>query len=752
MSYQVLARKWRPAQFQEMVGQEHVLKALVNALDDDRLHHAYLFTGTRGVGKTSIARLFAKSLNCETGVSSTPCGECSACREISEGRFVDLIEVDAASRTKVEDTRDLLENVQYAPTHGRFKVYLIDEVHMLSTHSFNALLKTLEEPPPHVKFLLATTDPQKLPMTILSRCLQFNLKNMIPERIVDHLSHVLNAENISFEEPALWLLARSADGSMRDAMSLTDQAIAFGAGEVNEADVRSMLGTIDQRLVYRLVETLSVHDAKALLTAVEDLSRFSPDYNTVLGDLISLLHRIALAQVVPDAVDNGMGDREQVLQLASQLTAEDVQLFYQIALMGRKDLPFVPDAREGLEMILLRMLAFRPASVKASIPSERPVNTGSVNTGSVDTGTVAPESQAESSATVQSRQVSELSDLQHQQSDPTAGVQNASVLPVIEPQQPVIESQVPVIESQVPVQAPVVEASIEPVVETRVEPVIESVVEPVLVPPVQAAAQSEQVPDYSAPADMSSVPDGYDESYVPSDNFSRRADPVKKFESEGGLPVEVASPAVSGANVETMPWDDPVAVEEFTPQAAVQQDSAVVSSSVSNAVSAPLTVQPEVIRAKPADVIQAGPTDVIQAEPDRQSVKGFAELKPEHWVLLIDQLGLSGMTYSIAANTSLELISEDLLQFHYATEQKALLNDTHIERIRSAIGDYLNHGIEVKFILGEFTRETPSQYRARKKAERQRLAVQSIETDPVVQTIIERFNGYIDLDSVEPID
>ncbi len=364
MSYQVLARKWRPARFQEMVGQEHVLKALVNALDDDRLHHAYLFTGTRGVGKTSIARLFAKSLNCETGVSSTPCGQCSACKEIAEGRFVDLIEVDAASRTKVEDTRELMENVQYAPTHGRYKVYLIDEVHMLSTHSFNALLKTLEEPPPHVKFLLATTDPQKLPITILSRCLQFNLKNLIPERIVSHLSHVLGEENISFEEPALWLLARSADGSMRDAMSLTDQAIAFGAGAINEADVRAMLGTIDQRLVYQMLDCLAAGDAKALMAAVTDLAQFSPDYNTVLGDLLSVLHRIALAQTIPDAVDNSMGDMIQVQALAGTLSAEDIQLYYQVALMGRKDLPFVPDPREGLEMVLLRMLAFRPAGAK----------------------------------------------------------------------------------------------------------------------------------------------------------------------------------------------------------------------------------------------------------------------------------------------------------------------------------------------------------------------------------------------------
>ncbi|GAA0693447.1 DNA polymerase III subunit gamma/tau [Marinobacterium maritimum] len=361
MSYQVLARKWRPKRFAEMVGQEHVLKALVNALDDDRLHHAYLFTGTRGVGKTSIARLFAKSLNCEQGVSSEPCGQCSACIEIAEGRFVDLIEVDAASRTKVEDTRELLENVQYAPTHGRFKVYLIDEVHMLSNSSFNALLKTLEEPPPHVKFLLATTDPQKLPMTVLSRCLQFNLKNLTAERIQQHLDHVLQAESIPFETAALWLLARSADGSMRDALSLTDQAIAFGAGAVNETDVRAMLGTIDQHLVYRIVEQVAAQQPQAVLEAVQSLAEFSPDYHGVLGDIVSLLHRVALAQVVPAAVDNSLGDRDQVLALAQQMRAEEVQLYYQVALMGRKDLPLVPEPREGLEMTLLRMLAFRPA-------------------------------------------------------------------------------------------------------------------------------------------------------------------------------------------------------------------------------------------------------------------------------------------------------------------------------------------------------------------------------------------------------
>jgi len=363
MSYQVLARKWRPRIFREMVGQEHVLQALINALDHNRLHHAYLFTGTRGVGKTTIARILAKCLNCETGVSSEPCGQCSACVELAEGRFIDLIEVDAASRTKVEDTRELLENVQYAPTRGRYKVYLIDEVHMLSNSSFNALLKTLEEPPPHVKFLLATTDPQKLPVTVLSRCLQFNLKNMNPERIVSHLQFVLEKEMVPFEVSALWQLGRSADGSMRDALSLTDQAIAFGSGKITESDVRAMLGTIDRVLVYDILQALAGLDGKAVLAAVERLSELAPDYGGALAELLSVLHRIAIAQALPEAVDNSRGDRQQVLQLAQTLATEDVQLFYQTALLGRRDLPLAPDPRSGFEMVLLRMLAFKPQGV-----------------------------------------------------------------------------------------------------------------------------------------------------------------------------------------------------------------------------------------------------------------------------------------------------------------------------------------------------------------------------------------------------
>ena len=352
-----------------MVGQGHVLKTLTHALDNQRLHHAYLFSGTRGVGKTTMARILAKCLNCEEGISSQPCGKCGSCTEIAEGRFIDLIEVDAASRTKVEDTRELLENVQYAPSRGRYKIYLIDEVHMLSNHSFNALLKTLEEPPPHIMFLFATTDPQKLPITILSRCLQFNLKNLSPQLIENYLKEILDQEKISFEESALWQIAVSATGSMRDALTLLDQAISFCEGEVLTEGVTEMLGTPDQGVIYNILECLCKQDTKELLQVIQQVAEYAPDFLQLLESMLATFHRIAIAQVAPEATDNSFGDREQIQQYAERFSAEDLQLYYQICLKGKGDLALSTDQRAMFEMLMIRMLVFSPQGIPA-IPTE----------------------------------------------------------------------------------------------------------------------------------------------------------------------------------------------------------------------------------------------------------------------------------------------------------------------------------------------------------------------------------------------
>ncbi|MFU8764793.1 MAG: DNA polymerase III subunit gamma/tau [Haliea sp.] len=582
MSYQVLARKWRPRRFSEMVGQEHVLQALINALDHDRLHHAYLFTGTRGVGKTTIARILAKSLNCETGVSSQPCGTCSSCTEIAEGRSVVLLEVDAASRTKVEDTRDLLENVQYAPTRSRYKVYLIDEVHMLSNSSFNALLKTLEEPPPHVKFLLATTDPQKLPATVLSRCLQFNLKNMVPEQIAGHLGRVLEAEMIRFEEPALWLLGRAADGSMRDALSLTDQAIAFGSGSITEAGVRSMLGTVDMSFVYQLLDALAVGEPAALLETVAHMAEHAPDFESSLDEMLSLLHRITVAQVLPELRDNSRGDAERIEGLAGKLTAEDVQLFYQMALNGKRDLPHAADPRSGFEMTLLRMLAFRPALLPESGAG-----------GSEGPSTHNPE--------------------------------------------------------------PAPEKGVRSILENGVRSTFEGAEKGVR--STFASAGREALGDGGAQADQ--------------------------------------TPA------------------------------------------------------------QAQPTPPApQAQPQQRidRATGPQMVAPADWPELLAKLGLAGIVQNIASHCVLH--SQRGADFHFILDESnlALFNPGHADRIRLALQNYFDTPVSVSIEPGQPQGETPAQRSARRTAERQQEAEQAIEHDPLLQQLIQRFDGELDRASITPLD
>lgn len=414
MSYQVLARKWRPKSFEELMGQEHVVTVLVNALAQQRLHHAYLFTGTRGVGKTTIARIFAKSLNCETGITATPCGQCDTCLEIDQGRFVDLLEIDAASKTKVDDTREILDNVQYAPTRGRYKVYLIDEVHMLSRNSFNALLKTLEEPPEHVKFILATTDPQKLPVTVLSRCLQFHLKALTVNQIEAKLTEILAQEKVTHSEGTLTLLAKAARGSMRDSLSLTDQAIAQGQGNITLANLQQMLGGIDQNWVYKIVIALLKQDGQSLMALTQEIASYAPSYSRLFAELIQLFHQIAILQIVEQHFDLPNEHAQLLKKFSQAMSAEDVQLYYQICVNGRKDLAYASDEQAAFDMTLLRLLAFKPMQ-KGQL-QEAEVNLSAQSSFQEDYFNLPNniEEQQENIATVPSNELQEESSIQEQ--------------------------------------------------------------------------------------------------------------------------------------------------------------------------------------------------------------------------------------------------------------------------------------------------------------------------------------------------
>ncbi|NMY55447.1 DNA polymerase III subunit gamma/tau [Pseudomonas sp. WS 5051] len=676
MSYQVLARKWRPRSFREMVGQTHVLKALINALDSQRLHHAYLFTGTRGVGKTTIARIIAKCLNCETGITSTPCGECSVCREIDEGRFVDLIEIDAASRTKVEDTRELLDNVQYAPSRGRFKVYLIDEVHMLSSHSFNALLKTLEEPPPYVKFILATTDPQKLPATILSRCLQFSLKNMTPERVVEHLTHVLSVENVPFEDDALWLLGRAADGSMRDAMSLTDQAIAFGEGKVLAGDVRAMLGTLDHGQVFDLLHALIEGDARAMLEAVRHLAEQGPDWNGVLSEILNVFHRVAIAQALPEGVDNGHGDRDRVLALAKALPAEDVQFYYQMGLIGRRDLPLAPDPRGGFEMVLLRMLAFRPADT-GNAPSQ-PLKPVGISQATVDSApTVAATS-------------------------PVEPVLAAPAPVAVQPVPPVVEAVAE------PVQAPKAPSVAEkdlpwnepaaPVIEVKVAP--ESVLDTIGEPP--------ELPPMPLPTPDSVVPDAPEWIAAPL------PEPT----------VEQVDAAVSGMDRDDEPPLDEDYIEPDMDSAAYSYLDELASEHAGEPAPAP------------------------EPLPAAMPATGLAL----EWLEMFPKLPVSGMTASIGANCTLIAVDGDDWLLHLDPAHSALFNLTQQRRLNDALNQFTQRTLKVTIELVKPERETPAQAASRFRAERQRLAEESIHADPVVLQMVEQFGAAVREDTIQPLE
>ena len=704
MSYQVLARKWRPRSFKELVGQTHVLQALVNALDQDRLHHAYLFTGTRGVGKTTIARILAKCLNCDEGVSSTPCGQCAACCEIDDGRFVDLIEVDAASRTKVEDTRELLDNVQYAPTRGRYKVYLIDEVHMLSAHSFNALLKTLEEPPPHVKFLLATTDPQKLPITILSRCLQFGLKNMTPERIVGHLENVLSSEHIPYETSALWQLARAADGSMRDSLSLTDQAIAFGNGRVSEGEVSSMLGTIDQGQVMKMVRALSSADAGSVLKAVAELAEHAPDYMAVLNDMLSVLHRVAIAQAVPDAVDNSQGDREQVLQLAGNMRAEDVQLYYQIGLVGKRDLPLAPEPRSGFEMALLRMLAFRPepVQIESTVAGGSPVDVAGPAADPSETAEPEPEPANAAEPVVPEHVVESVPPVSRSE----------EVAPVAEPVQPPPAVAVnPLPEDFSPSPAP---AEVEPVALTAVSSPVPEATQNVELQAEQEQPSAEQS-DYLSEAPPLQEAPSFDADQAEASGFQTDsvpavapgAEPDDREDDDVPPPMSTYESYAASMDLQNLPMPEPAAASQVVDEAPVL--------------------------------------------PDPSERVCLTDLDALSWIPVYRSLPLGGVTRTIGSHCEYVAHSSGRIDLRLDERRSTLYNDTHRERIEKAVSEYFQQPVRMQVEVGVVQTETPAAWRERKIAERLQQARDSIYSDANVQSLIDQFTAVVLDDSIQPV-
>ncbi|SFR46845.1 DNA polymerase III, gamma subunit /DNA polymerase III, tau subunit [Marinobacter daqiaonensis] len=703
MSYQVLARKWRPRTFEDMVGQEHVLQALVHALEHNRLHHAYLFTGTRGVGKTTIGRLLARCLNCETGVTAKPCGECSSCREILDGRFVDLIEIDAASRTGVDDMRELTDNVQYAPTRGRYKVYLIDEVHMLTNQSFNAFLKTLEEPPEHVKFLLATTDPQKLPVTVLSRCLQFNLKRMTPEHIVGHLRFILGEESIPFEDPALWQLARAADGSMRDALSLTDQAIAFGNQKLAASDVSSMLGTIDQRDIEKLVDALVANNGPELLAEIGRISDFAPDFNAILADLLSLFHRVTMEQVVPGSVDNAMGDAHRVQALARELSGEDAQLFYQAALIGRKDLDITPDARMGFEMTLLRMLAFRPGVEHREPPA---------------TSTGVP-------ARVGQRESSDRGSVDSASGD--AGEEPAPAVSEKAAPQPGRKAEVPSAEEPAP-SAPPAAAIVDesaPLVASGFHPDYRAEDDGLMAMADQMAGAADV--DDAPPWDE--APSVVEPEKVRQPRQLEEHRPIEKPQSVG----------------ESQPVDEPRSAGE--PRKSGQPGPAPGRES------SPAVEPPPV-----QETLSAGRAPEQSLAPQLQSGDGAVPVVPEPlaleegfvWARDFRKLGIVGMAGNLASQAACERDGNRFVltldEGHYR-----LLNDRHQERILEGLRRTFGDEVRIEVRVGEAGDQTPIAWEARARARRQQEAEQAIEQDPLVSAIVERFEGRVVKESIRPV-
>ncbi|MEQ9912729.1 DNA polymerase III subunit gamma/tau [Pectobacterium polaris] len=695
MSYQVLARKWRPQTFTHVVGQEHVLTALANGLSLGRIHHAYLFSGTRGVGKTSIARLLAKGLNCEQGVTATPCGQCDNCREIEQGRFVDLIEIDAASRTKVEDTRDLLDNVQYAPARGRFKVYLIDEVHMLSRHSFNALLKTLEEPPPHVKFLLATTDPQKLPVTILSRCLQFHLKALDVEQIRAHLEQVLQAENLVSEPRALQLLARAADGSLRDALSLTDQAIAMGQGQVTTDSVSHMLGTLDDEQPLALIEALAKGDGAQVMSLLDQVAARGVDWESLLVETQTLLHRIAMVQLLPAALgDDYAAVEARMRELARALPPADVQLYYQTMLIGRKELPFAPDRRMGVEMTLLRALAFHPSQIIAEPVA--PVNAAPVQ------ATRAPS--------------------------------------IIQPslQTP---AQQPVATTSATVRAPMSQSS-----ESH-----EDVPPPSYSsePPMDASAYAPPLGEMPA---STGTADQYGESELPDATSQLLQARSQLLRKQGSTPPKKADPAASD---NTRPATSALERLASVTERSIQRQNAKTSSSEPKKPEAYRWRAQNKVEEEKVDVATPKALrSALEHEKTPELAARLAEesLERDAWAAEIHRLTLPKLVQQLALNAFKESEEAGKIHLHLRSSQRHLNSPAAQKTLVDALTAHYGHPVELLITEDDNPAvRTPLEWRQAIYEEKLAQARQSILADTTIQTLRRFFDAELDEESIRPV-
>ena len=732
MSYLALARKWRPNKFDQVVGQNHVLTALENALAQNRLHHAYLFSGTRGVGKTSIGRLFAKGLNCETGITANPCGECDTCREIDEGRFVDLLEIDAASRTKVEDTRELLDNVQYKPARGRFKVYLIDEVHMLSRHSFNALLKTLEEPPEYVKFLLATTDPQKLPVTILSRCLQFHLKPISVDDIHQQLDHILEKEQVSAEARALGMISHAADGSMRDALSLTDQAIALGNGTIQTDIVSHMLGTIDTDQAIHLLESISSKQPQQAMDKIQQLASNGVEWDGLLQQLASQLHRVAMYQALPSTLDQAQPDAEKIELLSKALTPQDVQLYYQIALKGREDLTLSPNGRVGMEMIVLRMMAFRPsASNGANVisTSSQPQVAPAASTSQPKAAPQQPSQQTSS----QQQPVSQAPAQQMQSRPMTSAPQQQAVSqPTSQP-----AAHNPATMNEAPQYQPEYQGGYDMAPQYDMAP-----------PMSENPAPTQQAPQQTQPQESAPAPARGNLSGLRHQLRSQRQGQQQQQQAPGQSGGPKKSNATSAQK------------ESVIDRLAQLHGNSAQVSPKSAPQAEKQAPEDEAYRWRPTKPVekkantQLTPTQLKQAlehekTPEMAQKLVDESLEKSEWANLISKMDTPKLVEQLALNSHFNK-EGSTVSLQLRGSQAHLNTDRAQSELHSALNHVLGEECHLSIDVSE-SGETPLELRDRLYQEKLQQALNSLENDPHVQFIERRFAAELDKDSVRPI-